>query len=700
MMTTQEFKNQIFKTNDQWKSGLLYRLEMLKEEGKEGGITLYSMPTFVQWIQEVDGIKNPTGLAIDECGQIYFIDAEACLIYHYDPGTKRLEHIPCIGGCGSDAGKFKEPGRIIIDKFTMWVLDAGNHRIQTFSKENYQIKYIIDNLKEPIDIAIDGMGHLYVLDKGLKQIHKYDNNGNLIKSFGEVQLKEPVGLAVGKDKSIYVIDKEYNGFLIFKENGEYEGLKGDFTGISGFQPSVIAIDKKGNIFVGDEKAGCIYQFDADGSYIGKITIPDNIESIQGIAIDLKGNLYVSSNKGIALMGIEKRFTKEQGIYYSKTLDSGIHGCQWHRLSFKADIPEKTVVEVYYYSNDNDELKTKIDKVLSDTSKSTQQKKDLIDSLIPSWIGPEKNPEDMLFREKTGRYLWLKLVLSTFDDTVRPAIRQMKAYYLRISYLRYLPAIYQEDPVSKGFLERFLSVFESVFYDLETDISKVFRYFDPDTVPQNFLSWLASWLNIALEEDWPEEKKRQLIREASTIYKQKGTPAALRRLIEIYTEKTPIILEYLKIGKPMVLGKEFRLGISSILIQTPIRGFSLGDDSILGRAALRDIVQSPEDPFLPLAHRFTIVINLSSEELTLYEKGLRQILNEEKPAHTTYSLKVAKDMRVSMGAYIGISTKVSDYRPLQIGVDSILGTDLIAFDSGEKSAKVERHSKVGADTLLI
>lgn len=699
-MTTQEFKNQIFKTEDQWKSGLLYRLEMLKEEGKEGGITLYSMPTFVQWIQEVDGIKNPIGLAVDECGQIYFIDAETCLIYHYDPGTKRLEHITCIGGCGSDAGKFKDPKRIIINGFTLWILDAGNHRIQAFSKENYQIKYIIDNLKGPIDIAIDGDGHLYVLDKELKQIHKYDNNGNLIKSFGEAQLKEPVGLAVGKDKSIYVIDKEYNGFLIFKENGEYEGLKGDFISISGFQPSAIAIDKKGNIFVGDEKAGCIYQFDADGSYIGKITISDNIESIQGLAIDLKGNLYVSSNKGIALLGIEKRFTKEQGIYYSKTLDSGIHECQWHRLAFKADIPEKTVVEVYYYSNDNDELKIKIDKVLSDTSKSTQQKKDLIDSLIPSWIGPEKNPADMLFKKKTGRYLWLKLVLSTFDDKVRPSVKQIKVLYPRISYLRYLPAIYQEDPVSKEFLERFLSVFESVFYDLETDISQVFRYFDPDTVPQNFLSWLSSWLNMALEEDWLEGKKRQFIKEASTLYKQKGTPGGIRRLLEIYTEKTPIILEHSKIGKSMVLGKEFRLGVSSILIQAPIRGFSLGDDSILGRAALRDKVQSIEDPFLPLVHRFTIVINLSSEEFTLYEKGLRRILDEEKPAHTAYSLKVAKDMRVGMGTYMGITTRVSDYRQPQIGVDSILGTDLIAFDSGEKSGKVEKHSKVEADTLLI
>jgi hypothetical protein len=70
---------------------------------------------------------------------------------------------------------------------------------------------------------------------------------------------------------------------------------------------------------------------------------------------------------------------------------------------------------------------------------------------------------------------------------------------------------------------------------------------------------------------------------------------------------------------MVLGQEFQLGINSLLIQTPIRGFRLGDDSILGRVALREMVQSPEETFLPMAHRFTIVVDLSAEEFSRSEK---------------------------------------------------------------------------------
>jgi phage tail-like protein len=715
-MTAQEFKTQIFTTPEQWGSGLRYRIENLNG----GGITLGSMPSFAQWIQEVSGIENPVGLAVDECGLLYFIDAATCRLYRYDHKTKMLEEISCIGGCGSDPGKFDNPKRLILDDFTLWVLDAGNRRIQGFSRENYQIKYIIKKyikddtecyIEEPVDIALDKQGHLYVIDKkpffqkeSFKyQIHKYDNNGQYINSFGETHLKEPVGLAIGRGNNLYVIDKNYNGFLTFTGEGQYIGSIGDFSKIpkdddtpTEFRPSIISIDTKGNIFVVDEETGQIYQFDPDGSYIGKIIIPDFKGQIQGLATDLKGNLYASSDKGIAFLSTQDKFTKEKGFYYSKTQDSGILNCQWHRLALEADIPPKAIIEVYYYSSDDEGLKIRIDSVLSDSTKTIQKKASILDNEIDWTESPETffSSEDrnlkgeidkalseskksilsaktdfkdkkaapkrrnMLFREKTGRYHWLKLVLSTFDEQVRPSVTRMTVFYPRSSYLRYLPAVYQEHFGSKEFLERFLSIFETVFYDLETEISQVFKYFDADTAPQEFLTWLASWLNLALEEEWPEEKKREFIQQASLLYKLKGTPDGIRKFIEIYTEKTPIILEHSRIGKPMILSGKgiFRLGINSILMQTPVRGFRLGDDSILGRVALRDREeQSPEDPFLQLAHRFTVILDLSADELSRIETGLRRIIEEEKPAHTAYNLRVGREIGIGRDMYVGLNT---------------------------------------------
>ncbi|MCF6155909.1 MAG: hypothetical protein E3K36_11795 [Candidatus Brocadia sp.] len=144
---------------------------------------------------------------------------------------------------------------------------------------------------------------------------------------------------------------------------------------------------------------------------------------------------------------------------------------------------------------------------------------------------------------------------------------------------------------------------------------------------------------------------------------------------------------------------FKLGIDSLLIQTPIRGFCLGDDSILGRVALRAVVQVPEDAFLPMAHRFTIVLDLSPEEVIRYEKSLKRIIEEEKPAHTAYNLRIIKEMRLGVGTYVGISTRMADYQPIHIGVDATVGSGIVVM-GGEKGGRVERHVRIEKDTELI
>ena len=236
----------------------------------------------------------------------------------------------------------------------------------------------------------------------------------------------------------------------------------------------------------------------------------------GLANDLKGNLYVSCDQGIALLSTLQTSTMSKGCYYSRTLDSGIQKCEWHRLAFESDMPSKTILEVSYHASDDSSLKNMINEILANPEQSLQAKAESIDGLIP-WTEPVRNPQDMLLLGETGRYLWLKLELATLDEMVKPTLTQMTVYYPRISYLRYLPAIYQENPLSKDFLERFLSIFESLFNDVETEICHVFEYFDPNTAPQDFLTWLASWLNFALEEDWPQGKNSIRFKGSPSMY---------------------------------------------------------------------------------------------------------------------------------------------------------------------------------------
>jgi hypothetical protein len=313
-------------------------------------------------------------------------------------------------------------------------------------------------------------------------------------------------------------DKDFKACILkFSDDGKFQGyiedleIHTDDNRSRFFIPSIFSIDINGNFLIAEVGTEFIHSFDQDESYIGTFKVPDIKSEITGITIDPQGNIYVTCKEGIAFFSIQKSFTKERGYYYSKTLDNGKEKSQWHGLSLEGNIQSNAIIEVYYYSDDDKDKKTKIDKILNDSNKSIKKKKDDIENEITNWIGPEiisisekkekkavtLNQEildlkqeitrlGMLFREKTGRYLWLRIALSTVDENLNPSINQIKVSYPRESYLRYLPAIFQEnpvgqeDPVSRDFLERFLSIFETVFYDLETRIYDVDKFFDPET----------------------------------------------------------------------------------------------------------------------------------------------------------------------------------------------------------------------------
>lgn len=111
-----------------------------------------------------------------------------------------------------------------------------------------------------------------------------------------------------------------------------------------------------------------------------------------------------------------------------------------------------------------------------------------------------------------------------------------------SYLRFLPAIYQEDAKSRDFLERFLSVFQSQMEGIGETISNLPTYFDPEACPSEFVPWLAGWLSLDLYE-LLGDKNREFILRATEFYKKKGTPSGIASLVTFLTGKTCIVKEY-------------------------------------------------------------------------------------------------------------------------------------------------------------
>ncbi len=223
--------------------------------------------------------------------------------------------------------------------------------------------------------------------------------------------------------------------------------------------------------------------------------------------------------GLRLAGSSGGYRKE-GHFLPDPLDSGIPDCQWHRIVIDADIPENCRLEIKVYASEspNPAVATPLVHTFAEKAR------------------------DLLIRSGPGRYLNLEIGFHG-DGLVTPRLLQARIYYPRLSYLRYLPAIYQDDAPSRDFLERFLSVFESALFASEERISNLPALFDPLAAPDDFLEWLASW--IALDRyELLGEKNREFISRAVEFYRMKGTASGLASLVSFLTGRECCVKEYM------------------------------------------------------------------------------------------------------------------------------------------------------------
>ncbi len=216
---------------------------------------------------------------------------------------------------------------------------------------------------------------------------------------------------------------------------------------------------------------------------------------------------------------------------------------------------------------------------------------------------------------TGRDVTLESRAATVCDAAQCMAEETVAVAVsaRGRYLDYLPAFYHDD----GLMSRFLMVFESFWAPIERQIDHLPFYFDPRLTPADFLPWLASWLNLTLDERWPEEKRRRLVCAAVSLYRKRGTRRGVQEFLALYTGKSPRIIEH------------------------RAENFCLGDGALLGPGVALGLDNKP--------HTFTVALRLpplpavDEEERGRKEADRRRIIESiiesEKPAHAGYNLRL-------------------------------------------------------------
>jgi phage tail-like protein len=188
-----------------------------------------------------------------------------------------------------------------------------------------------------------------------------------------------------------------------------------------------------------------------------------------------------------------------------------------------------------------------------------------------------------------------------------------AIHAKGKYIKHLPGLYEQDEL----MGRFLMLFESFWTPVDRQIETIFYYLDPRLTPAEFLPWLASWLDVELDERWPEARLRQLLRWAIALHRSRGTKWGLLKYLEIYT------------------------GHQAEIVERRARNFGLGGDARLGPGVALGRANQP--------HTFTVTLRLPAIKAAHEKEQQRQeeirrrtiisIIEKQKPAHTVYTLNL-------------------------------------------------------------
>ena len=183
-------------------------------------------------------------------------------------------------------------------------------------------------------------------------------------------------------------------------------------------------------------------------------------------------------------------------------------------------------------------------------------------------------------------------------------------------LTQLPAIYTESPSPAShrapyedppFLERYLRGFEDVQEPIQALLASLDLCFDADETAVDLLPWLSTWVSLALDENWPQLKRRRLIKEAVELYRWRGTRWGLTRYLELYTGITPEINDQ------------------------PFLGMRLGRDALLGRHTVIGDVPP---------HTFVLTLAVTGPR-QVNEQRVHEIIQANKPAHAAYELRIVE-----------------------------------------------------------
>ncbi len=302
--------------------------------------------------------SNPHSVAIDGSGNIFVSDAGNHTIRKITAAGSVTTFAGAVGSTGSSDGtggtaRFKNPQGVAFDgSGTLCVADSGNNLIRKISAAGAVTTFAGSTgssrsqdgtgtgaaFQSPAGIAFDSGGTLYVADTFNHTLRKATAAAVVTTWIGSPPragaadgigaaglFNNPWSVAIDAARNVYVADQQNNTIRKISATGAVTTLAG-LAGVSGStdgtgsaarfnQPTGVAIDSAGNIYVADKNNYAIRKVTAAGvvttfaGLAGSFGTNDGtgtaarFASPNGVAIDNAGNVYVADTGAFTIRKI-------------------------------------------------------------------------------------------------------------------------------------------------------------------------------------------------------------------------------------------------------------------------------------------------------------------------------------------------------------------------------------------------------------
>jgi streptogramin lyase len=294
----------------------------------------------------IDGTKilaafnSPTGIAINADGFLFIAEKQSNIVRIISPQGV----VNTIAGTGTQgfsntagAVTFNFPSGVAVDaNGNVYVADQGNSAIRAINTQAIVTTFAggpagfangrgtAAAFNAPSDVAVDAAGNVFVADDGNHMIRKITPLGDVTTFAGDgnrgsadgpgatASFNGPEALCVDTAGNVYVADQGNNVIRKITKlgvvttlagSGNAGAANGKGTAASFNGPAGVAVDTKGNVYVGDSNNNLIRKITPDGTVstfagTGAAGATDGtpatatFKSPQGVVVDVYGRVFV------------------------------------------------------------------------------------------------------------------------------------------------------------------------------------------------------------------------------------------------------------------------------------------------------------------------------------------------------------------------------------------------------------------------